>query len=36
VLAVAAPPPAKLRTIGWTLIGTSASAAVLLIIGLAR
>lgn len=34
VLAVAAPAAARLRTVGWTLIGISAAAAVILIAGL--
>lgn len=34
VLALTAPSPAKLRTVGWMLIGISAAAAVVLIVGL--
>jgi len=34
VLAVGAPSPARLRTVGWTLIGISAAAALVLIAGL--
>jgi hypothetical protein len=35
-LAVAAPSAAKLRTVGWTLIGISAASAVILVVGLGQ